>query len=236
MSTKERILVVEDEEHLAEGLRFNLSLQGYDVKIAVNGEIGHKLWREFRPHLMVVDLMMPVMDGAQLVSLVRSEDQRLPILILSAKDASTDKVKLLQRGVDDYLTKPFVLDEFLLRVARLMEKSRWHRGVEGEVIIFGKEDENQINFTARLAIHRDEKHDMTEQELAIFRFFFENPDRPIARSEIQEQVLGFGEDVTSRTLDNFIVRLRRYFEDDPKNPKYFESVRGVGYRFHPKGH
>ena len=236
MSTKERILVVEDEEHLAEGLRLNLSLQGYEVKIAENGEVGHKLWREFRPHLMVVDLMMPVMDGSQLVSLIRNEDQKLPILILSAKDASTDKVKLLQRGVDDYLTKPFVLDEFLLRVARLMEKSRWYRGVEGDVFIFGKEDENHIDFTSRVATHRNEKHDMTEQELAIFRFFSENPDRPIARSEIQEQVLGFGEDVTSRTLDNFIVRLRRYFEDDPKNPKYFESVRGVGYRFHPKGH
>lgn len=233
---KERILVVEDEEHLAEGLRLNLTLQGFEVRIAGNGQVGLKEYNEFKPHLMVVDLMMPVMDGAQLVSLIRQNDEKLPILILSAKDAATDKVKLLQRGVDDYLTKPFVLDEFLLRVSRLIEKSRWYRGVEGEVVVFGKDDENRIDFTARIATHRNEKYDMTEQELSIMRFFFENAGRPISRSEIQEQVLGFGEDVTSRTLDNFIVRLRRYFEDDPKNPQYFESVRGVGYRFHMKGH
>lgn len=231
---KERILIVEDEEHIAEGLRLNLSLQGYEVKVSVDGAKGLAAWREFRPHLMIVDLMMPVMDGAQLVSHIRAEDEKIPILILTAKDASTEKIKLLSRGVDDYLTKPFVLEEFLLRVARLMEKSRWYRGVEGEIIIFGSENENQIDFTSRIAIHRDEKHDLTEQEISIFRFFYENADRPVTRSEIQEQVLGFGEDVTSRTLDNFIVRLRRYFEDDPKNPRYFESVRGVGYRFHLK--
>ena len=233
---KERILVVEDELHLAEGLKLNLTLQGFEVQVASDGAAGLKMWREFRPHLMVVDLMMPIMDGAQLVSRIRAEDHKIPILILSAKDASTDKVKLLQKGVDDYLTKPFVLDEFLLRVSRLIEKSRWYRGVEGEVLIFGKDDENHIDFTSRVAIHREEKNEMTEQELAILRFFYENANRPIPRAEIQEQVLGFGEDVTSRTLDNFIVRLRRYFEDDPKNPRYFESVRGVGYRFHPKGH
>ncbi len=232
---KERVLVIEDEEHLAEGLRLNLSLQGFEVKVAGDGQKGVQLWRDFRPHLIVLDLMMPVMDGSQVVSVIRSVDEKIPILILTAKDASAEKVKLFQKGVDDYLTKPFVLDEFLLRVARLMEKSRWYRGVEGDIVIFGLENENCIDFTARLGHHRDEKHALTEQELSILRFFYENADRPISRSEIQEQVLGFGEDVTSRTLDNFIVRLRRYFEDDPKNPRYFESVRGVGYRFHPKG-
>tara|TARA_R110002049_G_scaffold185991_1_gene354240 strand:- start:102 stop:809 length:708 start_codon:yes stop_codon:yes gene_type:complete len=231
---KERILIVEDEEHIAEGLRINLSLQGFDVQVAIDGAKGLKAWRDYKPHLLVIDLMMPVMDGNQLVSNIRAEDEKVPILILTAKDASKDKVKLLQKGVDDYLTKPFVLDEFLLRVSRLIEKSRWYRKTEGEMIIFGNDDENRVDFTARLAFHRDKKYDLTEQELEIFRFFFENQGRPIPRAEIQEEVLGFGEDVTSRTLDNFIVRLRRYFEDDPKNPKYFESVRGVGYRFHLK--
>lgn len=231
---KERILIVEDEEHIAEGLRINLSLQGFDVQVAIDGAKGLKAWRDFKPHLLVIDLMMPVMDGNQLVSNIRAEDEKVPILILTAKDASKDKIKLLQKGVDDYLTKPFVLDEFLLRVSRLIEKSRWYRKTEGEMIIFGNDDENRVDFSARLAFHRDQKYDLTEQELEIFRFFFENQDRPIPRAEIQEEVLGFGEDVTSRTLDNFIVRLRRYFEDDPKNPKYFESVRGVGYRFHLK--
>tara|TARA_R110000868_G_scaffold411568_1_gene705405 strand:+ start:16067 stop:16774 length:708 start_codon:yes stop_codon:yes gene_type:complete len=231
---KERILIVEDEEHIAEGLRINLSLQGFDVKVAIDGAKGLSAWREFKPHLLVVDLMMPVMDGSQLVSHIRAEDTKVPILILTAKDASQDKVKLLQKGVDDYLTKPFVLDEFLLRVARLIEKSRWYRGTEGEVVIFGNDGENQVDFSSRAAVHRGEKFDLTEQELEIFRFFFENADRPVERAEVQEKVLGFGEDVTSRTLDNFIVRLRRYFEDDPKNPQYFESVRGVGYRFHLK--
>jgi len=233
---KERILVVEDELHLAEGLKLNLSLQGYDVMVATDGAQGLKMWREFRPHLMVVDLMMPVMDGTELVRQIRLNDQRLPILILSAKDASTDKIKLLQKGVDDYLTKPFVLDEFLLRVSRLMEKSRWYRGEEGEVLIFGKDNENHLDLTTRLATHRSESHTMTEQEIAILRFFYQNAGKPLSRAQIQEEVLGSGEDVTSRTLDNFMVRLRRYFEDDPKNPQYFESVRGVGYRFNPKGH
>jgi len=231
---KERILIVEDEEHIAEGLRINLSLQGFEVQVAIDGAKGLAAWRSFKPHLLVVDLMMPVMDGNQLVSNIRAEDKKVPILILTAKDASKDKIKLLEKGVDDYLTKPFVLDEFLLRVNRLIEKSRWYRGTEGEVVIFGNDNENVVDFSARTAKHRDQQFDMTEQELAIFKFFFENQSRAIPRAEIQEEVLGFGEDVTSRTLDNFMVRLRRYFEDDAKNPQYFESVRGVGYRFHLK--
>ncbi|PIQ53162.1 MAG: DNA-binding response regulator, partial [Bdellovibrionales bacterium CG12_big_fil_rev_8_21_14_0_65_38_15] len=143
---KERILIVEDEEHIAEGLRINLSLQGFEVQVAIDGAKGLAAWRSFKPHLLVVDLMMPVMDGNQLVSNIRAEDKKVPILILTAKDASKDKIKLLEKGVDDYLTKPFVLDEFLLRVNRLIEKSRWYRGTEGEVVIFGNDNENVVDF------------------------------------------------------------------------------------------
>ncbi len=129
-SEKKRILVVEDEKHLAEGLKLNLSLQGYNVNVATSGSSGLQLWKDWKPDLIVLDIMLPGIDGLSVLRNIRLEDERLPILILSAKAATDDKIKGLQYGVDDYLGKPFDLEELLLRVERLLARVSWSSSEE----------------------------------------------------------------------------------------------------------
>ena len=231
---KIKLLLVDDEENFRKIMEKELKFLDYDITCAASSlQAKEKLTKE-NFEVILLDIEMPGMDGLKFLKNLKEENNLAEIIILTGHSSVSSAVQAIKLGAYDYLTKPFVLDEFLLRVNRLIEKSRWYRGTEGEVVIFGNDNENVVDFSARTAKHRDQKFDLTEQELAIFKFFFENQSRAIPRAEIQEEVLGFGEDVTSRTLDNFMVRLRRYFEDDAKNPQYFESVRGVGYRFHLK--
>ncbi len=130
-SRKKRILIIEDEIHIAEGLQLNLSLQGYEVQIAADGSSGLQLWKEWQPHLIVLDIMLPLIDGLSVLQSIRLEDERLPVLILSAKGSSKDRIKGFSYGTDDYLSKPFHLEEFLLRVERLMTRVSWYEGSSG---------------------------------------------------------------------------------------------------------
>lgn len=235
---KKKILIIDDEAHIAEILRFNLSLKGFEVIIGDNGRIGLDLWREKKPDLVVIDLMMPEIDGIGVIEKIRSEDLDLPLLVLSAKDQVKEKVKCLNLGVDDYLSKPFHLDEFLARVDRLLlRSSRGKSAISNETNseniqkdIYQFHDVT-IDFGLFRAIKGQETIDLTSQELKLLRVFFDHPNVVLTREEILKEAWGYGEGVHSRTLDNFIVRFRRYFEDDPKNPKYFKSVRSVGYVF-----
>ncbi len=235
-----KILVVEDEHHIAEGIILNLEFAGYDVEWANNGVIGLDLWKNFKPDLIVLDIMMPELDGHGVLKEIRKQDQQLPILILSAKNASVDKVKAFKEGVDDYLGKPFALDEFLARVERLLLKASWLReqagGVKGDQksgpLLFGR---NTI-FLDLLKAHTNKGEvNLTEQEVKLLELFFSNPGVPLKRSQLLEVGWGYTEDTNTRTLDNFMVRLRKYFEDNPKKPKFFCSVRGVGYMWDPEG-
>jgi DNA-binding response OmpR family regulator len=231
-----RILVIEDDAHIAEGLRLNLTLQGYDVTNAADGPEGLRLWKQTQPHLIVLDIMLPVIDGLSLLQTIRLEDERVPILILSAKAASKDIVKGLSCGVDDYLTKPFNLEEFLLRVNRLIKRSDWASNGETldadtlQTFAFGS---NLIDFQSQTAVCRQGTINLTDQEIKLLKLFVNNPHRPLSRAKLLEVGWGYSRKLTSRTVDNFIVRLRRYFERDPKNPIFFKSLRSVGYVFEP---
>lgn len=232
---KKSILIIEDEVHIAEGLKLNLNLQGYEVVVAENGKIGIEKWEAMNFDLVVLDLMMPVMDGNSVLRAIRKKNESVPILILSAKDAVAEKVKCLRDGVDDYMVKPFDLDEFLLRIQRLLQRSeptKIENSLLNDSYSFGK---NTIDFGLGVAQTVEGKIQLTSQELKILKLFISNPGVPLPRERLLTQGWGYKGDTTTRTVDNFIVRFRKYFENDPKNPIYFKSVRSIGYIFDPDG-
>ncbi len=237
---KKRILVIEDETHIAEGIRLNLSMQGNDVMLASDGIEGIDAWRSWRPHLIVLDIMLPMMDGLSVLRTIRREDARLPVLILSAKSSSEDKVKGLRCGVDDYLAKPFDLDEFLLRVQRLLQRQSWTLSDKSvpaseEADIFGGKEyrfgDNVVDFTTAKANCINGEVVLTEQEVMLLRVLIANRGKPVSREKLLKAGWGYSSSTTTRTVDNFMVRLRKYFEKDPKKPVYFKSRRSVGYIF-----
>ena len=238
---QKRILIVEDDAHIAEGLKLNLSLQGYETTIAMSGTEGLRMWKEWNPHLIVLDIMLPGLDGLSILRHIRLEDERLPVLILSAKGGPDDRIKGFTYGVDDYLSKPFSLEEFLLRVERLLTRTSWSQSSsaaagEGDPqaamkYTFGV---NMIDFSTMTAECRQGVIQLTEQEVRLLRVFITNRGKPLSRKVLLQVGWGYSGVSTTRTVDNFIVRLRKYFEDDPQNPVYFRSLRSVGYLFdHP---
>ncbi len=231
---RKRILIIEDDSHIAEGLKLNLSLQGYEVTIAADGMSGLQKWREWRPHLILLDIMLPGIDGFSLLQRIRLENERIPVLILSAKGDTADRIKGFSLGVDDYLPKPFHLEELLLRVERLLTRGAW-AAVQDEVPAseigsyeFGN---NRIDFDLHTAECRWGRVVLTEQEVRLLKLFITNPGKPLSRDRLLEIGWGYAKGISTRTLDNFIVRFRKYFEDDPKKPIYFRSLRAVGYVF-----
>jgi DNA-binding response OmpR family regulator len=233
-----KILVIEDETHIAEGLRLNLALKGHSVQLAADGPSGLRLWKTHRPDLIVLDIMLPGIDGFSVLRNIRLEDERVPILILSAKADIEDKIEGLEYGVDDYLTKPFNLDEFLLRVERLLLRADWSKdgghkpAMVPETFQFG---DNRIDFsTATAECFNGDTLRLTEQETKLLKLFITNRGKPLSRNELLEIGWSYSGHTTTRTVDNFIVRMRKYFEKNPKRPVYFKSVRSVGYIFDPK--
>jgi DNA-binding response OmpR family regulator len=236
---KKRILVIEDDHHIAEGLKLNLSLQGYEVGIASNGVAGIQMWQDWRPDLIVLDIMLPGIDGLSILRNIRLEDEKIPILILSAKAETDYKVKGLAYGVDDYLTKPFSLEEFLLRVDRLLKRASWSNPnaafanalSENEFAVFSFGG-NQVDFKTMTATCKLGKVRLTEQEAKLLKLFLMSPGKPLSREQLLQIGWGYTKGTTTRTVDNFIVRFRKYFEDNPKNPSYFISIRSIGYVFY----
>lgn len=237
-SPKKRILVIEDEKHIAEGLQINLVNRGYDVCIAGNGVSGLEQWKEWCPDLIVLDIMLPGIDGLSLLQSIRLEDEQLPVLILSARSDVDDRLKGLSSGGDDYMTKPFNLEEFLLRVDRMLERAKWYdrsddnaavtpHGISNHYV-FGK---NRIDFEKSLAFCRAGKVELTGQEIKLLKLFIANRGKPLSRKKLLEIGWGYTGITKTRTIDNFIVRFRKYFEGNPKKPLYFKSMRAVGYVF-----
>jgi DNA-binding response OmpR family regulator len=235
------ILIIEDDHHIAEGLNLNLSLQGYAVAIAFDGPSGLSQWKALKPDLIILDIMLPGIDGLSILQHIRLEDERLPILILSAKAASDDRIKGLSYGVDDYLAKPFNLEEFMLRVERLLARASWTKensdpegrryGQLGKTYRFG---DNQIDFETSTASCKQGRIVLTEQEIKLLKLFITQRGKPLSREKLLEIGWGYTRKTTTRTVDNFIVRFRRYFEADPKQPVFFKSLRAVGYIFDDK--
>ena len=227
---EKHILIVEDEEHLAEALAHNLQFEGYLTSTAFDGEHGLRLAQSMHFDLIVLDIMMPKLDGLEVCRRIRGTGSRVPILFLTAKASDADRLLGLKLGADDYMAKPFLLEELILRIQGIFRRQDWYRSApeEQETFSFG---ENQVNFLTYEARAKGETINLTEKECMLIKLLVERKNQVVSREEILERVWGYRFSTSSRTIDNFIVRLRRYFEDDPRNPRFIHSVRGVGYRF-----
>jgi DNA-binding response OmpR family regulator len=224
------ILLVEDETHIAQGLRFNLEMEGFRVRHVTTGEEALDLEPWSGCLLVILDLMLPGIGGLEVCRRIRQVEERLPILILTAMDKEPDRVAGLLQGADDYLTKPFSLAEFLLRVKGAIKRATWYRPEPFPAggYSFG---ENQVFLDQRRAIAGGEEIALTDLEARMLRIFFQREGEILSRAELLESVWGVAPDTETRTLDNFIVRLRKYFEKNPSHPEHFLTVRGRGYRF-----
>lgn len=228
-----RILLVEDEESLMDVIRLNLELEGYTVVSAIDGEEGlHKLQTE-RLDLAILDVMLPKIDGFTVCEKARKAGITVPVMFLTAKNAGTDRVKGLKIGGDDYLAKPFNLEELLLRVAKLVERSRPTVGVEQALTEYSFGG-NTINFRTYEvdAINIGQKT-LTNKECMTLKLLIERKNEVVSRDDILSEVWGDDTFPTGRTIDNFVLNFRKYFELNPKIPRHFHSIRGVGYKFTP---
>lgn len=231
-----KILIVEDEKHIAEGIKFNLLKQGHAIDVIHSGKRAIDMWQEIAPDLIILDLMLPEVDGFKVLENIRLHDERLPIIILSARTAVQDKVRCFKKGVDDYLAKPFDLDELILRVERNLKRSDWVEDKEHSPLKldFYEFSSFTIDFKNQKATTGKSEVELTLQELKLLRVFFENEGKILSRKFLLENAFGYSVNASSRTVDNFIVRLRKYFERDPKKPLHFLSKRSQGYIFSSK--
>ena len=229
-----RILVVEDEAHLAEGLAFNLEAEGHQVEIAGDGRSAVAKLADGGSHfdLVILDLMLPEMSGFEVARRTRASGNYVPILILTAKDDSSDVVRGIEEGADDYLIKPFKLDELLVRARALLCRRRWDGAAEEEDGLrefrFG---EVTVRFDRFEVETPGETVQLTTREIGLLRALIEREGEAVPRGELLETVWGLRPDTRTRVVDSFIVRLRRYVEKDPSRPPHIISVRGHGYRF-----
>jgi len=227
---KYRVLLVEDEQSLSETIKLNLELEGYVVQTARDGKSALKTFKGERFNLVILDVMLPEMDGFTVCEAIRLENPTVPVLFLTAKNSSSDRVTGLKIGGDDYLTKPFNLEELLLRVQNLLRRSV--KGAEGPGLAEYKIGDSNINFS-QLEIRKNgaDPVRLTRKEAMLLKLLIERKNEVVSREHILETVWGYDIYPSTRTIDNFIVSFRKYFEKDPSNPQYFQSVRGIGYRF-----
>lgn len=228
--SKFEILLVEDEVHLHDALKLNLEMEGYTVSSAFEGPNALKQIQQAHFDLIILDVMLPGLDGFAITETIRLNNINTPILILSAKNTSANRVQGLKLGADDYLTKPFNLEELLLRVSKLIQKSTTvQQSVQFEEYNFS---DNIIYFNSLEAINKvGNKITLTKKETMLLKLLIENKNNVITRERILQTVWGYHVFPNTRTIDNFILNFRKYFEQDPKNPVHFISIRGIGYKF-----
>jgi DNA-binding response OmpR family regulator len=235
-----RILVVEDEQHLAEGLRFNLEAEGYQVRVVETGEAALEVLRPESPpfDVVILDVMLPGIDGFAVMSEMRHAGQFVPTLMLTARGHPDDVLRGFAAGADDYLTKPFELAILIARISGLLRRREWLRASMNHVTgpPAGPDETFQFGdksmYFDRLELHvRHQVFPLTLMEANVLRYLIRHEGKPVSRKAMLEEVWGLHEDTDTRAIDNFIVRLRRYIEDDPTHPRHLLTVRGVGYRF-----
>jgi DNA-binding response OmpR family regulator len=231
-----RLLIVEDEAHLAEGLRLNFELEGHEVDLAATARRAEALLAERAYDVIVLDVMLPDQSGFELCQRLRGAGVFTPVIMLTARAAPDDRVRGLESGADDYLVKPFALEELLARVRSLLRRRRWERARGGEssaeLLRFG---EAVIDFQALEATVAGAPLRLTRLEFDLLRYFGVHAGRPLSRQELLENVWGLANYPNTRTVDTFVGRLRKLFEPSPAAPRFFHSVRGTGYRFDPEG-
>lgn len=229
-----RILIVEDEKHLAEALAHNLKFEGYDAFVVGDGEAALERLTGEDWDLVVLDIMLPGMSGLEVCDRLRELGNRVPVLFLTARTTDADRLAGLRHGGDDYMTKPFLLEELVLRIGGILRRQQWYQTPVAERGIF-RFGGNEVNFRTFQASGPAGEVQLTEKECMLMKLLVERQEQVVSRELILERVWGYKYGSSSRTIDNFIVRLRRYFEVNPRRPKYIHSVRGVGYRFTPTG-
>jgi len=234
-----RILVVEDEQHIADGLCFNLRAEGHEPVVARDGERALSLLLDERQafDVVVLDVMLPGKDGFEVASAIRAAGQFVPILMLTARGRPEDVLRGFGAGADDYLPKPFELAILMARLNGLLRRRRWNEhgvtsGANADTFSFAS---RTIDFNAMEIRVGDQAYRLTQMECDLLRHLTKNAGQVVSRREILEKVWGLHEDTDTRAIDNFIVRLRRYLEERPSSPQYLLTVRGVGYQFDPDG-
>lgn len=227
VADRKKVLVVEDDPSILLGLRINLDAEGYDVLVAEDGEKGLALIRSESPDLVVLDVMLPLKNGLEVLDAARREGFRMPVIVLSAKTGEMDKVAGLELGAEDYVSKPFSLAELLARIRAAFRRGPWVEGKQ-ELVRFGS---IEVDIGARTATKGGAPVELTQTEFDVLLTFLRSPGKVLTREKIFETVWGPKHAGSQRTIDNFMQQLRTKFEEDPTNPVYFHTVRGVGYRF-----
>ena len=237
MAEPARLLVVEDDRNLATGLKLNFELEGYTVDLVHSiRDAGARLLESGKYAALILDVMLPDNDegGFVLCRKLRDAGDFTPVLMLTARERTADRVRGLEAGADDYLVKPFELDELLARVRSLLRRRDWEQQqTEEESARVMAVGDTEIDFSARVAKRGDGELKLTALEYDLLRYFADNPGRVLSRQELQENVWKLDNYPNSRMVDNFILRLRKHLEPDPKQPRYFVAVRGSGYKYVP---
>lgn len=229
--TKASLLVVEDEESLRDALKLNLELEGYEVTTADNGPAVIKMVKNEHFDLIILDIMLPDMDGITVCETIRMQHNDVPIMFLSARNTGADRVEGLKKGGDDYMTKPFNLEELLLRVDKLIVKDKKIKAPQSVPDTY-EFDGCKIDFAAHECSDVNGKpQELSKKEAALLKLLIEHESQVVSREHILQVVWGYNVYPTTRTIDNFILNFRKYFEKDSRNPKHFHSVRGIGYKF-----
>jgi DNA-binding response OmpR family regulator len=227
-----RILVIEDEDHIAEGLRFNLEAEGFDADIAGTGEEGLKLIATQNFDAVILDIMLPGINGFEVARRLRAAKNYVPILMLTARGRPEDVLTGFEAGADDYLPKPFELSIFLARLTGLLRRADWSGRPQADPAAEPANINGRVFDPANLQLHSgDEVQNLTLMEAKLLRYLIDHKGQSVSRKTILEDVWGLAEDTDTRAIDNFIVRLRKYLEDEPNDPKILLTVRGVGYKF-----
>lgn len=233
-----RILLVEDEEALAQGLKFNFEQEGYDVLLASDGPTGLKMFQSAEPRIdaIILDLMLPGMSGYEVCTAIRQLDKLVPILVLSSRTLSEDKMHAFDCGTDQYMTKPFALPELINRVKNLLQRHQTllksdRTSTEPRTVDIRKFGNATVNLTNYEVTVGERTHNLTTLEMQLLKYFLDHEGKVLSRFEILENVWDPQAEVTTRTIDNFVSRLRKILEPDPTRPKFILSVRGTGYRF-----
>ena len=225
-----RILLVEDEDAMGRGLEYNLQEEGYQVTWARDGRKALEYYWDMEFDLILLDIMLPHYDGFEVAEKIRESSPQVPILMLTARSGIEDRIKGLALGSDDYMTKPFHLNELLLRIKGMLKRKQWYKSYSStsEIFRFG---DNVVNFGNLSCERKGKLFQLTPQEALVLKYLIDHKDKIVYRQELLENVWNISSEIETRTVDNFIVRLRKYFEPDPSKPVYFKSIRGAGYTF-----
>lgn len=228
--TNSKILLVEDEETLAVGLEYNLTDEGFLVDWAKDGKQALHFFETRDYDLIILDIMLPYFNGFEIAKKVRTKSPQMPILMLTARTSSEDKVKGLELGADDYMTKPFHLEELLLRIKGMLKRKKWYGASVklSPTYRFGKNIVNFENFRCKSGL---KEFELTQREAMLLKYLIERKGKIVSRNELLENVWHINPEVETRTVDNFISRLRKYFEPSPDNPVYIKGIRSAGYQF-----